>query len=143
MLQWNYFLPFYFQAVQGASSTTSGIRIMPLAVSVIVAIVVTGIIVTKTGHYVRSHCLIIPILLTDNEIMQVPFIVLGQVISIIGTAFLTRLKVDTPTIQWATYLVIAGLGLGMGMQLPYTAIQVVLRYVDKWFNTYSDCAKFI
>lgn len=47
-----YYLPFYFQAVQGASASESGVRFVSLAISEMVGIVVTGAIVTKTGHYV-------------------------------------------------------------------------------------------
>ena len=47
-----YFIPFYFQAVQGVSVTASGVRAIPLGLSQIVAVVVVGAIVTKTGHYV-------------------------------------------------------------------------------------------
>ena len=47
-----YFLPFYFQAVQGASASESGVRFVSLAISEMAAIVVTGAIVTKIGHYV-------------------------------------------------------------------------------------------
>ena len=53
--------------------------------------------------------------------------VLGQVISIIGTACLTKLEVGTSTALWATFLVIAGVGHGLGLQMPFTAIQVVLK----------------
>lgn len=53
--------------------------------------------------------------------------VIGQFIAIAGTALLTRLSVETPTAVWATYLVITGIGLGMGLQMPFTAVQVVLR----------------
>lgn len=53
-----YFLPFYFQAVQGASASESGVRFVSLALSEMVAIVVTGAIVTKTGHYVNTSRLL-------------------------------------------------------------------------------------
>ena len=51
-------MPFYFQAVQGVSATTSGIRFIALALPEIMAIVVSGAIVSKTGHYVsEASCL--------------------------------------------------------------------------------------
>ncbi|KAL2815031.1 efflux pump antibiotic resistance protein [Aspergillus cavernicola] len=106
-----YFIPFYFQSAQLVSPTTSGVRGIPLGVSQIAAVVITGLIVSCTGHYV-------------------PFMVLGQAVSIIGAVFLTRLQVGTSTVLWATYLVIAGLGHGMGLQMPFTAVQVVLRDDD-------------
>lgn len=53
-----YFMPFYFQAVQGTSATKSGIRFIALALPEIVAIVVSGAIVSMVGHYVsKISCL--------------------------------------------------------------------------------------
>ena len=51
----------------------------------------------------------------------------GEAICIIGTALLTQLTPHTPTVQWAAFLVISGIGMGMAMQLPYTAVQLTLR----------------
>ncbi|GLA89731.1 hypothetical protein AtubIFM56815_004219 [Aspergillus tubingensis] len=106
-----YYIPFYFQSAQLVSPTVSGVRGIPLGVSQIAGVVITGAIVSITGHYV-------------------PFMVLGQVISIIGTACLTKLEVGTSTALWATFLVIAGVGHGLGLQMPFTAIQVVLNDDD-------------
>ena len=50
-----YYIPFYFQAVQGVSPTKSGIRSIPLCLSQIVGVVAIGVVVTRTGHYVRSQ----------------------------------------------------------------------------------------
>ena len=47
-----YYIPFYFQAAKGVSATISGIQFIPLAFPEVLAIVVAGAIVTKTGHYV-------------------------------------------------------------------------------------------
>ncbi|KAE8423669.1 efflux pump antibiotic resistance protein [Aspergillus pseudocaelatus] len=102
-----YYIQFYFQSAQLVSPTVSGVRGIPLGISQIAAVVLTGVAVSLTGHYV-------------------PFMILGQVISIIGTVFLARLEVDTSTALWATFLVIAGVGHGMGLQMPFTAVQVVL-----------------
>ena len=52
MLQDIFYMPFYFQAVQGVSVTLSGVRAIPLGLSQIVAVVVAGALVSKTGHYV-------------------------------------------------------------------------------------------
>ena len=60
---------------------------------------------------------------------QVPFMIFGSVVGIVGTALLTTIKIETPTAQWATYLVLSGIGIGFGINIPYTALQVVLRSV--------------
>ena len=61
--------------------------------------------------------------------------ILGEAICIVGTALLTQLEPNTPTVQWAAYMVVTGIGLGMAMQLPYTAVQVTLEYVDELHAT--------
>lgn len=53
--------------------------------------------------------------------------ILGSIICIIGSSLITRIGIDTPTVAWASFLAVAGIGIGMGMQQPYTVVQVVLR----------------
>lgn len=52
---------------------------------------------------------------------------LGQVIAAIGTGFLVTLSTSTPTLLWATFMVLAGWGTGMGENTPYIAIQAVME----------------
>jgi hypothetical protein len=54
----------------------------------------------------------------------------GTAISLVGYGLLTTLSVDTPTRIWAAYLAINGFGMGCGMNVPYTALQAVLRYLN-------------
>ncbi|PYH90289.1 MFS general substrate transporter, partial [Aspergillus ellipticus CBS 707.79] len=99
-----YYIPFYFQSAQLVFPTISGVRVIPLGISQIAAAVITSAIVSLTGHHAKH---------------QVPFMVLGQVVSIIGTVCLTRLEVGTSTALRATFLIMAGLGHGMGLQMPF------------------------
>lgn len=55
--------------------------------------------------------------------------IVGSIISSIGAGLLTTINPATPTVQWAAYLAVTGVGVGMASQLPYTALQVVLEYV--------------
>jgi hypothetical protein len=54
----------------------------------------------------------------------------GELICIVGTVLLTRLNVSSSTIYWAAALVVYGVGMGLAMQLPYTAVNVTLEYVS-------------
>lgn len=58
---------------------------------------------------------------------QVPYMIIGQLVAIIGNVFLTRITVNTRTPLWATYLVVTGIGTGMGLQMPFTGVQLILR----------------
>lgn len=89
----------------------TGVAFIPLLLSQIAFLIVTGGIVKQFGHYV-------------------PFMIMGEVIAVGGQAMLTQLKPDTNTVFWAAALVVAGIGSGMAMQLPYTAIALVLSDED-------------
>jgi hypothetical protein len=56
--------------------------------------------------------------------------VVGITIASIAAGFLIRLDAYTPTVEWATLVVVNRLGMGMAQQLPYTALQAVLEYVQ-------------
>ena len=69
--------------------------------------------------------------------------IVGELIAIVGTALWTRLTLATSDLAWAAswtrltlatsdlawaaLLVVTGIGMGMAMQLPYTALQLVLQ----------------
>jgi hypothetical protein len=53
-----------------------------------------------------------------------------MVICVVGAGLVTRFDINTSTAEWRVFLVIAGVGLGTAMQLPYTALQVVLRFAS-------------
>ncbi|KAM4054661.1 major facilitator superfamily protein [Hirsutella rhossiliensis] len=60
----------------------------------------------------------------------VPYMVVGELIAIGGQAMLTLIQPDSRTLYWAAGLVVAGLGTAMAMQLPYTAVAIVLADDD-------------
>lgn len=74
-------------------------------------LIVTSLVVKKFGHYV-------------------PYMLLGELICIGGQVMLTQLHPTSNTVYWAASLVVTGLGSGMAMQLPYTAIPLVLADED-------------
>ena len=53
--------------------------------------------------------------------------ILGELVCIVATVLLTRLTLTSSAASWATSLVVTGIGMGMAMQLPYTAVQLVLQ----------------
>ncbi|RVD82330.1 uncharacterized protein DFL_006758 [Arthrobotrys flagrans] len=106
-----YFLPFYFQAVRGTSAVQSGIRCIPYLISVTVASLIVGASVTVLGYYT-------------------PFMWASAVIFTIGAGLLHTLEVDAPSSKWIGYQVLAGFGAGMGIQIPFVAVQVVLSPDD-------------
>ncbi|KAI1658100.1 major facilitator superfamily domain-containing protein [Daldinia decipiens] len=102
-IRYGYYLPILFQSAQGASTTESGLRYIALVGPQIVALIITGGIVSKWGYYV-------------------PYMIAGGVVCSVGAGLLTTVNLSTSTAKWATYLVLTGIGLGMAGQLPYTAV---------------------
>ncbi|KAF3084460.1 hypothetical protein TWF569_006965 [Orbilia oligospora] len=94
-----YYLPIYFQSVHDASPTMSGVRNLPLIISVTISMILSGIFVSKTG-------------ITN------PIKVVGAVIAIIASGLLYTLDVDTSAGKWIGYQVLGGVGWGIAFQLP-------------------------
>ena len=106
-----YFLPFYFQAVKGTSAEGSGIRIIAYLVSNTIASIVVGVSITTFGYYT-------------------PFMMLGSMIFCVGCGLLYTLQVDSSAGHWIGYQLLAGVGSGAGIQIPFIAVQVVLSEKD-------------
>ena len=106
-----YYLPFYFQAAKGTTAEGSGIRFLPYLLSVFVMAIAAGTFVTRFRHYA-------------------PLMSVGAAITAIGSGLLHTLDPGSGTAQWIGYQIITGTGFGMGFQIPYTAVQVVLNESD-------------
>ncbi|MCJ1342376.1 hypothetical protein MMC31_000558 [Peltigera leucophlebia] len=103
-----YYMPFYFQAALDNSPIRSGVNYMSLAVPQMIGLLAGGGIVTLWGQYM-------------------PVILFAQVLCAIGSGLLTTLRTETSTSLWATYMVLTGLGLGLGVNVPHIAIQAVMK----------------
>ncbi|KFG87985.1 putative efflux pump antibiotic resistance protein [Metarhizium anisopliae] len=106
-----YFLPIWFQAVKGASPVKSGVMNIPMLLSVVIFTVTSGAIVSSWGYYT-------------------PFIIGGAVLMPIGYGLMSTLTVDSSAAAWIGFQVVAGAGVGVGMQQPLIAVQVVLDMAD-------------
>jgi hypothetical protein len=58
---------------------------------------------------------------------QMPVILFAQLLCGIGSGFLTTINTGTRTVVWATYMVLTGLGIGLGVNVPHIAIQAVME----------------
>jgi hypothetical protein len=106
-----YYLPFYFQASLGVSTTQSGLYILPLAALNPVASIASGFAVTKTGVYV-------------------PWMMASGALAAIGYGLLSTLNMDSSLGQILGFQIIASIGFGLGVQLPLTAMRNVLNDAD-------------
>jgi hypothetical protein len=111
MISMLYTLPLWFQGVKGTSAVQSGIDSIPMVVSLVVASILSGATISRTGHYV-------PIMFVATMLMAT------------GSGMISTFKVDTGHSAWIGYQVLFGLGLGSGMQQPTMAAQTVLDPAD-------------
>ncbi|KPM40577.1 hypothetical protein AK830_g6010 [Neonectria ditissima] len=107
----SYNLPFYFQAVKGVNPQVSGINILPYGVTISIATLISGTLMTLSGYYV-------------------PFMWLGSAIFAIAGGLFYTLSESSSLGQWFGYQVLSGVGYGMTVQVPIFAIQVVLTATD-------------
>jgi EmrB/QacA subfamily drug resistance transporter len=98
------FVPLFVQGVIGTSATSSGIVLTPLMLGAVTTSFLSGQIVSRTGRY-RPNTLVGPV-------------VLG-----IGELLLWRMTVNTTNAEAARNMVIAGVGLGMMMQIFVLSVQ--------------------
>jgi len=106
-----YFLPIYFQAIHNLSPSASGVASIPLILSNVFSIALTGGLITKFGFYV-------------------PYIYLCVVLTCVGSGLVTTLEVHTGTAKWIGYQLLYGFGAGCALQIPNVATQNVLPLND-------------
>ncbi|CAN9150558.1 unnamed protein product [Alternaria alternata] len=116
-----FYLPFYFQAIKGTTAEESGIRTIAYLVSITCSSIVIGGLITVVGWYA-------------------PFMWFGSAIFAIGAGMLYTLKVSSPPGRWIGYQILAGIGAGAGVQIPFVAVQVVTN--EKDMPTANACVMF-
>ncbi len=106
-----YYLPIWFQAIKGTSAVESGIRNLPMILSLVLMSIIAGVAITMLGYYT-------------------PFMIGSSVLMAIGAGLLSTFKVGTGHSMWIGYQALFGLGVGMGMQQPLIAAQTVCDIHD-------------
>lgn len=106
-----YFLPIYFQVIDNVSPIQSGVRNLPLILAITLATVSSGIGVTVTGR-------------------PMPFMLVAAAVSTVGVGLLYTLTIGSSSAKWIGYQVLTGLGLGLGFQVPVSAVQATLPQID-------------
>ncbi|KAI1482893.1 MFS general substrate transporter [Daldinia eschscholtzii] len=106
-----YYLPLWFQTVQGVSAVQSGINTIALVLSLVVSSIISGIFTQKIGYYVPSM-LVCPMIMA------------------VGQGLMSTFKVNEDSPHWIGYQIIVGFGLGFGMQTAGLSAQAVLPKPD-------------
>lgn len=111
-------LPQYLQVVKGSTPTIAGFQTLPLVGGLMLASIVSGQLISKTGHY------------------RV-FPIVGVVLMTIASSLLYFLTSTTPLWQLMLVMALLGLGLGNIMQPLTLAIQNAMPPRDMGVSTAS------
>ena len=81
-----FYLPVWFQGIQGKSPQSAGLSLLSLLLSQVVFVILGGIMTSVRGYYT-------------------PLLILGGAISIVGSALITTWEIDTEAAKWIGYQV--------------------------------------
>lgn len=105
------FLSQYFQIARAKSPTVSGLLTLPLVFGLFATSMITGRIITRTGRWKR-------------------YLVGGGIVTVIGFALLSTIRVDTAFWLVAVFMFITGAGVGAVMQNLVLAVQNTVRITE-------------
>jgi Arabinose efflux permease len=115
------FIPLFLQGVKGASASGSGAIITPMLVSLIVGVMLSGMIVSKTCRY--------------KAVSVIGFLIMGA-----GTLMLVFWTGKTGNAQAAAAMVVMGLGIGAVMAIFNVTAQNV--FPDRQMGVVTSSIQF-
>ncbi|MDT7841667.1 MDR family MFS transporter [Streptomyces justiciae] len=105
------YLPSYLQYVDGDSATISGVRTLPMVIGLLIASVVSGNVVSKTGQYRL-------------------FPIAGSLVMGLGLYLMSLMGPGTGAWLESLYMFVLGTGIGLCMQVLTIAVQNTVEYAD-------------
>ncbi|MFF6773283.1 MFS transporter [Streptomyces sp. NPDC012637] len=105
------YLPTFLQMVEGASATESGLLMLPLMGGIVVASVVSGQLISRTGRYKA-------------------YPIAGGAVATLGMWLLSHMDADTPRLQHSLWQAVLGVGIGLVMPVLVLAVQNSVRPAD-------------
>lgn len=105
------YIPLFLQLVQGISPLNSGTYLTPLMLGMIVASILSGQLISKTGSYKKLA-------------------IISFAIGTVGMFLLSTINADTNMLQLIIYEAIAGIGAGIGIPIFTVAAQNAVAKKD-------------
>jgi EmrB/QacA subfamily drug resistance transporter len=105
------YFPVYLQVVKGESPTASGLQMLPMMGGMLVASIVSGLLISKTGRYKL-------------------FPLVGTFAMTVGLFLMSRLDGRSSVVLAAGIMLMLGVGLGLVMQVLVIAVQNDVDYAD-------------
>ncbi|KAK5994664.1 putative efflux pump gsfJ [Cladobotryum mycophilum] len=94
-----YYIPLYFQSVDNTSAIMSGVKNLPLILSLSLFLITSGAFITSTGLIFESQ-------------------LVGAIFGAVGAGLLCTFDIGTSPGKWIAYQIIAGIGWGIAFQIP-------------------------
>ncbi|MEU6082798.1 MFS transporter [Streptomyces sp. NPDC047108] len=98
------YLPTFLQMVDGASATESGLLMLPMMGGIVIASIVSGRMISRTGRYKA-------------------YPVVGGAVSAAGMWLLSLLDADTSRLEYSVWMAVLGTGIGLVMPVLVLAVQ--------------------
>jgi hypothetical protein len=117
-------LPIYFQAIDGATPSESGIRVLPLILATTICTLVGAAGVGKLGYFQ-------------------PFLIIGSAIVTVGSGLIYTLDINSPSSKYIGYQIAAGIGGGLPIQVPVIVAQAISARVDVSVTMSTIMCKFL
>ncbi|KAK8033518.1 hypothetical protein PG991_002916 [Apiospora marii] len=99
-----YYLPIYFQSIRGQNAIESGVNILPAVCFFALGCLCAGGLIGRIGYWQ-------------------PFLPAGALLSVVGSALIYSLDVDSSSAWYLGSQVIFGFGAGGSSQVPMIAVQ--------------------
>ncbi|KAJ3061161.1 hypothetical protein HDU99_005649, partial [Rhizoclosmatium hyalinum] len=100
-----FYAPLWFQIVVGSTATQAGVHTIPLIMGLVVFSIITGVVATTTGLFWF-------------------FLPISAVVIALGAGLISTLDENAESWKQIVYLLIAGAGVGCGIQTALIAAQV-------------------
>ncbi|GAA4893838.1 MFS transporter [Streptomyces coeruleoprunus] len=97
-------LPVFLQAAGGATVPHTALLLLPLLGSLTVASLVSGHLISRTGHYTV-------------------YAVIGAAVAVVGMWLLSQLETGTPTLDHSVWQAVLGTGIGLLLPVLVLAVQ--------------------
>lgn len=111
LVLYSFYLPIWFQVIQGKSPQASGLSLLGFLLSNVFAVIIGGILTSKIGYFT-------------------PFMMAGGALIIVGSGLVTTWQPTTGAGKWIGFQIVLGAGLGLTLQQPNLAAQTVLSRAD-------------
>ncbi|KAH9890828.1 major facilitator superfamily domain-containing protein [Xylariomycetidae sp. FL2044] len=102
-----YFLPLYFQAVNGASALLSAVYLLPMILAQTFTAGAAGAAVSKIGYVI-------------------PVAIFSAIFLSVGSGLYSLLQPGSSTGKWVGFQILGGIGSGAGLQLAIISVQVAM-----------------